>query len=148
MEGVATPTEIKMWPVIIGAIGVLLAAVGLLIGLPIAASRFDDPARLLWLLTVPVLVAFAVLGLVLEPVRVTVRDSGIIVKWVNRTRTINRADIVGFVTPKLLGEDILVMLSNGTKVELPNSEDRVLTALRHHFPDVPITRSDTEYLSA
>lgn len=151
MEVVATPTEIKLWPVALGSVGMLLAAGGLLIGVPVAAARFDDPSRLLWLVMMPVLVAIAALGLIRQPVRVIVSDGGIELRWLRRTREIDASDVVGIVTPKrpyFLGDGVLVMLNDGTKVEVPNSEGRVLMALRHHFPDVPITRSDSGYLSA
>ena len=145
----ATPTEIKLWPVV--PIGALLVALGLLIGLPIAAARFDDPSRLLWLAVVPLFVAFGVLGLVVQPVRIVVSDDGIELVRLGRSRTIDARQLAQFVTPKrkyLLGEGLTVMLIDGTKVELPNDEGRVLPALRRHFPEVPFTRSDSGYLSA
>lgn len=150
MGPVATPTEIKQWPVIISVLGVMVGAVGLLIGIPIAAAHFDDPSRLLWLLTVPVLVAFGCLSLIREPVRVIVSDGGIELAWLGRTRRIDVGELARIVTPKrrtLLGEGLLLMLQDGTEVEVANFEGRVLMALSHHLPDVPVVRSDSGYLS-
>lgn len=123
----------------------------MLVGIPFAAARFDDPGRLLWIAAVPVLIVFAGLGLAREPLRIVVTDSGIEVNWLTRTRTLERPDLVAVITPKrtyLFGESVVLKLKNGEKVELPNRLDRVLTALRSHYPEVPVDRSDSGYLSS
>lgn len=142
-------TTVRLWGRLVASGVALAASMAVGVGVPVAAARFDDPARYVWLLVVPVLVAFGVYGLIAEPYAVILSDGGVGLRWLNRSRQIPRQELAGVVVPKrtfLLGEGLTLVLTTGERVELPNTEDRLWSALVRRFPELAADKSDARYL--
>ena len=145
----APPSRITLWGCVAKVAGSLCVATALVVGIPLAAVRFDDPGRLAWLLTVPLLVAFAGWVMVREPYRIVISDLGIEVKSVGRSRWFDRHDLKEIDSTRrtmFMGEGVALWLKSGRRVELPNDQDQVYSALHARYPEVAWNRSDSRYL--
>lgn len=145
------PSRVTLWGGMTSAVGGLVLATAVAVGIPVAAIRFDDPSRLAWLLIVPVAVAFAIGGLVTQPYRIVVADSGVEVKWVGRSLRLERNDLLEIVATRgttLMGEGLALRSKTGRSLDLPNDGDRLFAVLQARFPEVPCSRSDSRYLTS